>query len=130
MYVSENHIENEYVCYRISGGILFHIYKPDTVIDLRAARIITADRIAFQHHHTYPVLCDVRGITDTDKPGRDYIARNGFVLTRAVSFLADIPVSMGLMQYFIDIHKPRPDIPIRLFTEESAAMEFLEPYTL
>ncbi|MGS2765329.1 DUF7793 family protein [Sinomicrobium sp. M5D2P9] len=130
MYVSENHIENEYTSYRMEGGILFHVYKPNTIIDLPAARIITADRIEFQHHTAYPILCDIRGVVETDKAGRDYIARRGFVLAKAVAFLVHRPIGMELMEYFLEIHKPRPDVPYLLFTEESRAIDFLKPYTV
>lgn len=126
MDVTGNYLENEYATFWIEGGIVFFTYKPNTVIDLHAAQKAITDRIEFQQKKAYPILYDIRGIVDTDKAGRDYMARRGYALTKAVGFLVHPPVNKGLIQYFLEIHKPYA--PSRLFTTREQAIEFLEQF--
>ena len=122
-----NYHENEFALFRIQNDILYFEYKPNVVINLKAAQLVVADRILVQNEKAYPVLCDIRGIVDSDKAGRDYLAQSGSVLTKAVSLLGNDTVLLSIMSFYIRINKPR--VPTKIFTDELAALSFLENYT-
>jgi hypothetical protein len=119
--------ENKFAQFWVHNGILFFQYKPNVVIDLTAAQLVVADRILVQNERAYPILCDIRGIVAIDKAARDYLAKSGSVLTKAVSLLGSHTISLALTSFYIRINKPR--VPTQIFTDELAALAFLESYT-
>ncbi|SHN12005.1 hypothetical protein SAMN05216269_11419 [Flavobacterium xinjiangense] len=122
----DGYFENEFAIFWISESILFFEYKPDVVIDLVAAQRIVADRIQMQKEKAYPVLCDIRGIADSDKAARDYLAQHGSVLAKAVSILVHQSVSILMISFYLKISKPQ--VPTRIFTDKSDALEFLKAF--
>ena len=122
----DGYFENEFAIFWISESILFFEYKPDVVIDLVAAQRIVADRIQMQKEKAYPVLCDIRGIADSDKAARDYLAQHGSVLAKAVSILGHQSVSILMISFYLKISKPQ--VPTRIFTDKSDALEFLKAF--
>ncbi|MFH7000561.1 DUF7793 family protein [Flavobacterium bizetiae] len=126
MRFSASYFENEYAHFWIRNNILFFEYKPNVVIDLTVAQRIVADRIQIQNEKAYPILCDIRGIVDSDKAARDYLAQSGSVLTKAVSLVGHQSISLIITSFYLKIGKP--SVPTKLFTDESAALAFLEAY--
>lgn len=122
----DGYFENEFAVFWISEKILFFEYKPDVVIDLVAAQRVVADRIQMQKEKAYPVLCDIRGIGDSDKAARDYLAQHGSVLTKAVGIVAHRSMSILMISFYLKISKPQ--VPTSVFTEKSAALEFLKTF--
>lgn len=121
-----NYNENEYAQFWIKDGILYFIYKPNVVIDLTIAHQIVTDRIRMQNEKSYPVLCDIRGVLDSDKAARDYLAQSGSVLAKAVSIVANQSVSLIMTSFYLKICKP--SVPTKIFTDEPSALAFLEVY--
>lgn len=122
----DGYFENEFAVFWISESILFFEYKPDVVINLASAQRVVADRIQIQNEKAYPVLCDIRSIADSDKAARDYLAQHGSVLTKAVSILAHRSVSILMISFYLKISKPQ--VPTKIFTDKSAALEFLKAF--
>jgi hypothetical protein len=122
----EDYFENEFAEFWISGNILFFEYKPDVVINLVAAQRVVSDRIQMQKEKAYPVLCDVRGIADSDKAARDYLAQHGSVLTKAVSIVAYKRVSIVMISFYLKISKPQ--VPTKVFNDKAKALEFLKAF--
>jgi hypothetical protein len=122
----EDYFENEFALFWISGNILFFEYKPGVVINFAAAQRIVADRIQMQRGKAYPVLCDVGGIADSDKAGRDYLAQYGSVLTKAVSIVAQQTISIVMISFYLKISKPQ--VPTKVFRDKPAALEFLKAF--
>lgn len=122
----EDYFENEFALFWISGNILFFEYKPGVVINFAAAQRIVADRIQMQKGKPYPVLCDVGGIADSDKAGRDYLAQYGSVLTKAVSIVAQQTISIVMISFYLKISKPQ--VPTKVFRDKPAALEFLKAF--
>jgi len=121
-----NSFENEYALFWISNDILFFEYKPNVVITLESAKRIVADRIYMQNEIAYPIFCDTRGVVDTDKAGRDYLAKNGSLSAKAVSILASHQVASIITNFYLRVSKPQ--VPTKVFTNKEAALAFLEPY--
>ena len=118
--------DNEFAQFWIHNEILFFKYKPNVVINLTAAQRIVADRIQLQNGLSYPIFCDIRGIVDSDKAARDYLAQSGSILTKAVSLLGHQSISLSMISFYLKICKP--SVPTKLFSDESAALVFLEKY--
>ena len=121
-----NYQDNEFAQFWIHNEILYFKYKPNVVINLIAAQRIVADRIQLQNEIAYPIFCDIRGIVDTDKAARDYLAQYGSTLTKAVSLVGHHSISLSMTSFYLKICKP--SVPTKLFTDESAALAFLEKY--
>ncbi len=121
-----NSLSNEYATFWIDDGILFFIYHPAIRIDIKAAEKVVADRLKIQAEKEYPVLCDTRGISDTDKAARDFLAKEGSLLTSAVAFLVNPPISQAITDFYIRTNKPVT--PTKIFTEKYEALKFLKTY--
>lgn len=126
MKLTTNYYENEYAQFWIKDDILFFEYRPNVVIDLTIAHRIVADRIQMQNEKSYPVLCDIRGVVDSDKAARDYLAQSGSVLAKAVSIVTNQSVSLIMTSFYLKICKP--SVPTKIFTDDSSALAFLEAY--
>lgn len=118
--------KNKYAEFWIEDGILYFVYKPGTVINLKAAKSIVKDRIRLQNEKEYPVLCDMRNLNIVEKPARDYLAAEGSYLTKAVALLVNELYSEKLSDIFIQNSKP--SIPTQQFTSKIKAVEFLSKY--
>lgn len=118
--------ENKFAQFWILNGILFFRYKPNVVIDLAAAQLVVSDRIRIQNEKAYPILCDIRGVVAIDKSARDYLAKSGSALTKAVGLLGSHAISLTLTSFYTRINRPR--IPTQIFTDEVDALAFLESY--
>jgi hypothetical protein len=126
MEFTTNYYENEYAQFWITDGILYFKYRPNVVIDLTVAHRIVADRIQMQNEKSYPILCDIRGVVDSDKAARDYLAQSGSVLAKAVGIVTNESVSLIMTSFYLKICKP--SVPTTIFTDESLALAFLETY--
>lgn len=118
--------ENQNAKFWIDGGILFFVYKPNTVIDLDVAMRVVADRVLLQNERYFPVFCDIRGITSTDKAGRDYLARSGSVFTKAVALIVNEHLSMTMSTFYLEIS--RPSVPTKIFSLEQEALDYLKEF--
>jgi len=126
MIAAHDFYENEYAQFWIADGILIFEYKPNTILGLEVAQNVVADRIHFQNEKPFPVLCDVRGIVNTDKSGRDYLAQSGSVLTKAVALLVNQKVSLTISNFYLRISKP--SVPTQLFTDQEEALAYLKQF--
>jgi hypothetical protein len=118
------YFENQFAEYWVEDGVLFFIYKPGTNMNLEAARQVVKDRLEVQNGKSYPVFCDMRGVRDSDKPARDYLAKEGSSLVRAVAVLTDSPVTKIMLNFYLTISKPL--IPTKMFTDRSQALQYLK----
>lgn len=126
MIAAHDFYENRYASFWIADGILFFRYKPDTVIDIEAAKCVVGDRIRFQDDRRLPVLCDMQGVLSVDKAGRDYLASSGSVLASAVALLVAENVSLTVSTFYLEISKP--SVPTSIFIEESEALSYLRGF--
>ena len=119
-------IENNFALYTLNGGLLHIRYYKGIVINHEAAVRIVADRLRLQNGIFYPALCDIRGVEEVDKPGRDYLAREGSILLKAVAFIVGDPMS-DILSYFY-LKTTKPSIPTKAFQHMDEAKLFLEKY--
>lgn len=110
----------------IEEGILHFVYKPNTVIDLNAAKAIVKTRLRFQDGVAYPILCDIRLMKTATKAAREYLAEKGCINAIAVAFVIDKAYSGTLIKAFINISNP--SVPTKEFTKIPEALDFLSNY--
>ena len=118
--------ETPYANFSIADGILHCIYKPNVVLTFDVAHLVVADRLRFQNEKAYPVLCDIRGIIDTEKSGRDYLAQYGSSLTKAVAILTHQTVLNTISSFYLSINKPIT--PTMLFISQFKALNYLQQF--
>lgn len=118
---------NDFATFWIEDGIIFFIYHPVVILDLKTAEKIVSDRLKFQEDKAYPVFCDTRGVTDTEKAARDFLAKEGSLLTTAVAFLVNPPISKAIIDFYIKTNQPVT--PTKVFTEKFEALQFLKTFT-
>ncbi|MFI8378865.1 hypothetical protein [Leeuwenhoekiella sp. NPDC079379] len=96
------------------------------MLTLQAAQKVVYDRLCLQGDRAYLVYCDVRNILDTDKEARDYLAREGAALTRAVAFRISGPVSESMLNFYLQ--RTNPHTPTQLFFKKKPALMFLNKH--
>lgn len=120
-------IENDFACLRIREGILHAVYKPGTVLDLKKARQVTADRLRLQREKNYPVFVDLREVTRVERAARHYFAHEGSILLNAMAVLCSTSQTRAIVNFYIDVNAPV--IPTRAFTDQYSALDYLKPFT-
>ena len=118
----------DFTHFGIDDDILHFVYKPNTVIDLKAAERIVKDRLRFQNGKAYPILCDLRQLKIVTKPARDYLAKQGSSMALAVALIVETSYSGQISKIFINTSQP--SVPTKEFTEISKALEFLSSYVI
>ena len=108
----------------INNQIVFIKTKDNVMLDEAMAVAITSDRISLQSDRSLPVLFEMNGITDSDKSGRDYLAKYGWLLTQQVGIYSNTYRSFTVASFYLHISKPT--VFTKLFRKESDAMAFLE----
>lgn len=119
-------LTNDYATFWIDDGVLHFVYHPSVVLNLRAAEQVVSDRLKFQGEKVLPVFCDTRGIKDTEKSARDFLAKEGSVMTTAVAFLVNPPISQAITDFYVRTNKPVT--PTKIFTEKYEALRFLKSF--
>lgn len=122
----KNSFENEYAEYGIENGVVRFIYKQNLTIQLAGAMKIVSDRLQLQNGKAYPILCDIRGIKEVSKDARSFLANEGSVLTKAVAFISDNPLSHILTDLYILANMP--PVPTKVVSNELEGMEFLSEF--
>lgn len=120
------YFQNDFAEFWIEDGKLFFVYKQGAVINLEAARMIVRDRLTVQQGTPYPVYCDMRGIRDSDKAARDFLAKEGSSMVTAVGVLVGSAVTRMMLNFYLTIS--RPVTPTRMFTDEKELLLYLESF--
>ncbi|CAD5268119.1 MULTISPECIES: hypothetical protein [unclassified Imperialibacter] len=119
-------IENEFASFFLKDGILHFIYKPNTELNLDAAKKVVEDRKTIQKGKSYPVLCDIRGLKDVDKVARDFLAKEGSSLVDAVALVVDSPAYEFMANFYLKVSKP--DVPTKMFSSIEEALEYIKKF--
>lgn len=121
-----DHYQNDFAEFWFDDGILFCKYKPYTILILSAAKQVVTDRLKLQGEISFPVLCDIRAIDNAEKSARDFMSFEGTTLCSAVAFLAEPDYTKELFNFYVALNKPA--IPVRLFTQEQEAINYLKTF--
>lgn len=116
--------ETQYVRFEIENGILIATYRPDTVISLKAAKEIVANRLSFIDKPAMPTLVLNQGIIKMDKDARDYLASAaGIAGVKCAAILLDSNFISLTVNFFLSVTKPK--LLVKTFTNIQEALEWL-----
>ncbi|HSZ25769.1 MAG TPA: hypothetical protein VK766_08635 [Cytophagaceae bacterium] len=119
-------MENEWVYIEIRGHYIYVRYKPNTLLDLDAAKKILQDAVDFSGDKIYPALTDIREMPAHSKEVRDYFAIEGSETTFANAIIVSSSFSRILANFFLTLNKPK--IPTRIFSDSAKAAKWLEMF--
>lgn len=120
------HNENEVSWFWLADGILHFVCKPTPYLDLNRSRKLLGSRLLFQDGVAYPIFWDIRAIKDSSKMARDFMAKEGSILAKAVALYDQGNVGQVSCSHYLLRH--RPLVPSICFSEREAALEFLKEY--
>jgi len=118
--------EGQFSNFWISDGIVHFIYQDIPLLNLEIAEAILRERMQFQAGMAYPILCNTSGIIDADMAARNYLAKEGSTLAKAVALVDQRIISQGMMQLYIQRNKPL--VPTSVFDNNYDAIQFLKKY--
>ena len=123
----ERFTENEYVEIWIENGIVYEVFKPDTILTIDVAKQVVIDRLKVSNEMTTPIFIDIRNLISSDSRARQYMASKGAVdYISAGAFLMDNELMRLLGNIFIKVDKPL--IPTKLFTDTEKALTWLQSF--
>ena len=119
-------VDGTYAKMWISHGIFYFVYKEIDEIDGPMAKTIVSERLQLQNENSYPIFCDLRGVTTAQKQARDYLAIEGGNLTKALALLVEDELAMKVARLYVKASEP--PYPTRIFTDRDKALSFLQDY--
>ncbi|MAP80986.1 MAG: hypothetical protein CL526_07840 [Aequorivita sp.] len=119
----ERVLETEFCKFWTDGDILYIIYKPIEYLDIDIAKNIVSSRLRFQQGRKQVIFCDTRGIMDSSKIARDYLALEGSILTQKIAIFDDRKFATVMLKYYL--FRNVPIVPTAIFTNRDDAITFL-----
>lgn len=116
-------VETEFFSYWQEAGIVYIRYKFISFLDLPIAKAVVSTRLRLQEGDVYPIFCDTRGIRDSNKAGRDYLAREGTALAEAIVLFDDRETGGFMINFYVCRNNPL--VPTFSFANEEEALIFL-----
>lgn len=122
-------LNTPYANYKIIDGILHFTYMPGIRVTKEIAQKIVEDRVKFIEGQVYPSLGKDDGIKGADKDARDYLSTQEAIQgVSAAAFLAKSEFFKFLVNFFIKVNVISQKIPVKVFTDESDALKWLEQF--
>ncbi len=112
---------------KVEPGIVRIIYKADARVTIAEARenVDAVAKVVGGVHS--PIFTDIRPISTIDRDSRQYFGGDeAGEVTLATALLVDSPISRVIGNFFIGLN--RSQWPVRMFSEESEAMVWLEGF--
>lgn len=127
--MEQNKEEEEFnnVILKLKGGILFCEYKED-IIDLSKAKKIIVDRHSYTNGVSFPALIKSMNKIEIDKSARSFFkSEESSQGLTAIALMSTNSYSLIMMNFMIRLY--RPSIPIKMFTNQEKAIEWLSNFT-
>ncbi|MFH1682495.1 MAG: STAS/SEC14 domain-containing protein [Candidatus Woesearchaeota archaeon] len=102
-------------------------FSPNAQVTLQDAKDHFAACLKASRGERHPVLVDIRNLKSVEHPARKFFADESFSkFTKASALLVGSPLSKVLGSFFIGLN--RPPYPIRIFSSEDEALEWLKKF--
>ena len=125
--MKEQYFENKFFEVWKEDGIIFTVFKKNTVLSLEVSHSAVAERMKVSNGRSTPICIDLTNVYSTDTKARKYMASKEAVeLITAGAFLVDNEIMKLAGNIFIKIDKPL--VPARLFTDKDRALQWLQNY--
>ena len=118
--------ESSYISMWMSDGILCARYAANLHVSIEVAKTVVEARIFYSKGQSYPLWVDMKGIKSMTREARAYLASVGATLVTAAALITGSSVNRTLGNIFLKIDKP--PVPLRLFTDEKKAMEWVRQF--
>ncbi|MGH2642482.1 MAG: hypothetical protein ACRDE2_00915 [Chitinophagaceae bacterium] len=117
-------LNTPYVHFALNDQLLIATFKKGLHINLDAAREIVHSRLEFTENKTVSVLILNQGVACMDKEARDYLSsEEGTRNLKAVAMVLRSTFGSMLGNFFLSVNKP--EMPVRIFSNEKPAMKWL-----
>lgn len=117
-----NYFENDFAAYLKKDYILYIRFKENLSLTYAAAKKIVRDRLRFQAHSAYHVICDVSGIRTIDEAARDYLATKGSYQLKAAALVTGKRTLYKMGTYYKVFNTPK------ILTEVFSTLEEADAY--
>lgn len=125
--MKERYLENDYAQIWFEGGIVYEIFKKDTILSLEVSKRVVSDRLKVSNNIPSPIYIDLCNVITTDTRARKYMASKEAVeYITAGGFLIDNEIMKLAGNIFIKIDKPL--VPVKLFTDKDKALAWLQQF--
>ncbi len=111
----------------LNNGIIYGKYKRDLVIDIHVAQEMVKDRYKISAGISRPLLIDVTELLCVDTEGRNYLtgpAGCNLISAGAIYTTNKLLAFVGNASILLD----KPLVPAKVFSNESDALRWLEPF--
>ena len=123
----ERYIENNFFEIWYEDGIIFTVFKKNTILNLEVSQLVVSERIKVSNSKAAPLCVDLTNVYNTDTQARKYMAsKEAVAFITAGAFLLDNEIMKLAGNIFIKIDKPL--IPTKLFTDKDKAIQWLQNY--
>ena len=93
---------------------------------LDVAKACVESRIFYSGNKPFPLLVDMRGIKSVTRDARLYMSTVGATLVKGAALITGSAVNRTIGNIFLKID--RPPVPLKLFTSEEKAREWLKQF--
>jgi hypothetical protein len=116
---------NDVISIQIKDGILFGEYLVDKV-DLEGATLATNFRKEITQNEAYPAFVDVSLVKEVSREARSFFAQEAGEDLKAIAVVVRNPVTRMMVNFFMKFNQP--GYPIKFFTKDQEALEWLQQY--
>ena len=125
---SERYIEHEYFEIWICDGLLYFVYKPGVIIDIKVAEEAFNCRIQISSGKEYAALCCVRHVKYWTREARAYQNRkeNYYLFKACAIIYSENIVANTVINFYLKFTTPL--IPARFFSNAKKGYEWLQQF--
>lgn len=110
----------------IVDGIMMADYLRTIKVDLPLAMHLVTKRIELGGGKSYPVLSDISNLKGMNKEARAYMKKEGYQDITAFAIVVNTRLNSMLGSFFMALENP--DVPTRIFSDKTKAINWLETY--
>lgn len=108
-------------------GICRTVAKANAEVDLKAAQQNTRMVETFYQNKQYPILIDSNKVKYITREARSHFStKNRQSVINSMAIIVKSPISRVIGNFFMGLNKP--NIPAKLFENESSAVAWLQSY--
>lgn len=108
------------------NGILYSIAKKGVPITKEGLQSVYSIMKNITHGNKVCILTDMTNVTPEDKATRDFAASQMIAFTKALALVAKSYMSRMIANVFLNFNNP--PYPVKIFTDEDKAKEWLKQY--
>jgi hypothetical protein len=126
--MSKAPFENRHVKFEFVGQILKGTFK-EGLVTIDVAKMIVSERLKYSNYEEVPLMINDIGLKGIEREARQFLSTEaGSKGILASAIVTRNVFGSHLANFFLKISVIRPNMPVRLFTNESEAIAWLKNY--